>query len=439
MARIRTIKPEFWESEKVGSLTVGARLNFVGLISLSDDEGRGRGNLSYLLRRLHPYSTDVNLESMKIAAEELEKSGLVKFYKSGGSNYYFLPGWRKNQRLEKPNPSEFPAPPGHSGESIGAYPSTKRREQIYARDQYRCQYCDADLHGQTRRLSLDHVIPFSQGGTNRDQNLATACKSCNSKKKDRTPAEAGMTWPDGLGHAINTDVNHTLTPPLTTSGPGMEGKGQERKGMEGRGKSASLPAQEPDATPSEPVGETKSSGTTRTTAEGLPGPLRLARFLRNLVLDNDPKARIPAEGSKEFVAWVREADLLLRKDGRACDEAVRVLRWALDDEFWKANIMSMGKFRKQYSTLMLSLAREPRKDHGEYSSCRACEVRKPTANSVFCEDCRRCSRCGRSDPDLRLRVRTRTDGTKAAICTKCEIKVGTKKKGLTPASEIIKQ
>lgn len=41
MARIRSLKPVIWESEKVGRMSALSRLNFIGLISLADDHGRG--------------------------------------------------------------------------------------------------------------------------------------------------------------------------------------------------------------------------------------------------------------------------------------------------------------------------------------------------------------------------------------------------------------
>jgi 5-methylcytosine-specific restriction endonuclease McrA len=61
------------------------------------------------------------------------------------------------------------------------------RQNIFKRDNSQCQYC-----GSTRDLTLDHVMPRSRGGKSTWDNLITACKSCNSRKGDLTPAEAGM-------------------------------------------------------------------------------------------------------------------------------------------------------------------------------------------------------------------------------------------------------
>jgi hypothetical protein len=63
---------------------------------------------------------------------------------------------------------------------------TALREPIFRRDGYRCRYC-----GRTDHLTIDHVIPLSRGGTNRPENLVTACRYCNSQKSARTPEEWG--------------------------------------------------------------------------------------------------------------------------------------------------------------------------------------------------------------------------------------------------------
>ena len=64
------------------------------------------------------------------------------------------------------------------------------RRNIYARDHNTCQYCGQ--HFPTSELSLDHVVPRSQGGGNSWENLVCACVRCNSKKGGRTPAQAHM-------------------------------------------------------------------------------------------------------------------------------------------------------------------------------------------------------------------------------------------------------
>lgn len=64
------------------------------------------------------------------------------------------------------------------------------RENIYSRDDYKCQYCGKKF--ESEELTLDHVFPKSRGGATSWENIVTCCKHCNSKKADRTPAEANM-------------------------------------------------------------------------------------------------------------------------------------------------------------------------------------------------------------------------------------------------------
>jgi 5-methylcytosine-specific restriction endonuclease McrA len=64
------------------------------------------------------------------------------------------------------------------------------RRNIYARDANRCQYCGRHL--PTSELSLDHIVPRSQGGKTSWENIVCCCVKCNVRKGGRVPEEAGM-------------------------------------------------------------------------------------------------------------------------------------------------------------------------------------------------------------------------------------------------------
>ena len=64
------------------------------------------------------------------------------------------------------------------------------RRNIYARDSSQCQYCGGFF--KTSELSLDHIVPRSQGGENSWTNLVCCCVHCNSKKGGRTPEQANI-------------------------------------------------------------------------------------------------------------------------------------------------------------------------------------------------------------------------------------------------------
>ncbi|HDM10761.1 MAG: HNH endonuclease [Deltaproteobacteria bacterium] len=64
------------------------------------------------------------------------------------------------------------------------------RQNIYARDKYRCQYCGQKFSSE--ELTYDHVVPRSRGGKTEWENIVTCCVDCNRRKGGRTPSEAGM-------------------------------------------------------------------------------------------------------------------------------------------------------------------------------------------------------------------------------------------------------
>lgn len=64
------------------------------------------------------------------------------------------------------------------------------RRNIFARDHGRCQYCGKKC--STADLTLDHIVPRSQGGRSTWENIVCACMDCNVRKGGRTPEQAHM-------------------------------------------------------------------------------------------------------------------------------------------------------------------------------------------------------------------------------------------------------
>ena len=67
---------------------------------------------------------------------------------------------------------------------------TFSRRNIFKRDHFTCQYCG--VQPGSEELTLDHVIPRSQGGESRWENCVLACLACNKRKDNRTPQQARM-------------------------------------------------------------------------------------------------------------------------------------------------------------------------------------------------------------------------------------------------------
>lgn len=64
-------------------------------------------------------------------------------------------------------------------------------ELILEHYQHSCAYCGA-TEKEVGILHQEHVIPLSRGGGYTALNIVPACPSCNFKKYDKTPEEAGM-------------------------------------------------------------------------------------------------------------------------------------------------------------------------------------------------------------------------------------------------------
>ena len=63
--------------------------------------------------------------------------------------------------------------------------SQHKRLAIYFRDNLRCAYCTESV-GSVCKLTLDHILPYSKGGGNNEENLVTCCLECNSKRGNKS-------------------------------------------------------------------------------------------------------------------------------------------------------------------------------------------------------------------------------------------------------------
>jgi len=106
--RIRSIKPEFWESESLGRVSREARLLFIGLFSCCDDVGRARGSSRLLASRLFPYDDDA-FKRIPAWLSELQKEGCIRLYKVNDECYLDIPKWANHQKIDRPSASKLPS------------------------------------------------------------------------------------------------------------------------------------------------------------------------------------------------------------------------------------------------------------------------------------------------------------------------------------------
>jgi hypothetical protein len=110
MPRIRTIKPEFPQSETTGKLSREARLLFILLWTVVDDSGRTRAASRMLASLLYPYDDDAP-SLIDGWLEELESNDCVIRYTVDDSRYLQITKWLQHQKIDRPSPSRLPSPP----------------------------------------------------------------------------------------------------------------------------------------------------------------------------------------------------------------------------------------------------------------------------------------------------------------------------------------
>lgn len=102
MARIRTIKPEFFMSEDVLQLSIKARLCYVGLWCHADREGKLKYNKISLSAQIMPKE----IQDFEGCIEEMQDLGLVIKYEVENKQYLVIPTFLEHQ---KPHHSERPS------------------------------------------------------------------------------------------------------------------------------------------------------------------------------------------------------------------------------------------------------------------------------------------------------------------------------------------
>jgi hypothetical protein len=118
MARIRTVKPDAWQDRRLGQRTRDARLLWVVLLTMCDDEGRFRALPLGIAG--HGYAHDLKaLQAIPGWLEELAAAGLIVLYDVDAEPFGCFPRWANHQRVNKPTPSRIPAPPELPQETPG--------------------------------------------------------------------------------------------------------------------------------------------------------------------------------------------------------------------------------------------------------------------------------------------------------------------------------
>lgn len=138
MARIRTIKPDFWTDETLGECSPTSRLLFVGTWNLADDHGNLERSSKQLKAQLFPYDV-IDVEPH---VQELLSAGVLIEYAVAGKKYLHIKGFGRHQKVEKKSSPRHPlyeeslrtprllpdSSPSSSGSSLGREGKGREKE-----------------------------------------------------------------------------------------------------------------------------------------------------------------------------------------------------------------------------------------------------------------------------------------------------------------------
>lgn len=102
MSRIRTVKPEFWSSDQVTSLTINARLLFLGMLNFCDDGGIHPNSSRTLKAEVFPMDANILPGAVESMVNELLDQNLVVTYEVNWKAYLRVTGWGKHQKIDRP-------------------------------------------------------------------------------------------------------------------------------------------------------------------------------------------------------------------------------------------------------------------------------------------------------------------------------------------------
>jgi hypothetical protein len=111
MARMRSLKPEFWHDQEITRLPRDARLLYMAMWNLADEHARLQGDPRFLKGQAFPYDDDLTVTMIDALVGHLVTAGRVERYTVRGAIYLHLPKLPKHQRLDSAKvPSRLPGP-----------------------------------------------------------------------------------------------------------------------------------------------------------------------------------------------------------------------------------------------------------------------------------------------------------------------------------------
>lgn len=109
MARIRTIKPKFYDDVKIGRLSRDARYLYIALWVFADDMGVANGDTIWLKSKVFPYD-QIQVQQFEKWMNELVTNGFVCLLSYNGERFIYLPNFTRHQVINRPNYEDLNIP-----------------------------------------------------------------------------------------------------------------------------------------------------------------------------------------------------------------------------------------------------------------------------------------------------------------------------------------
>lgn len=191
--RIRTIKPEMWESRSFGRVSAHARLLFLACISAADDEGLVPWDAHFAKSKAFAYD-DVSIEQVNEWMRELADTDLVHVYSAHGDEYAWLVKFRKHQRIDRPSPSKRPLPEFDDGFI----------QAVLSRDDHVCPKCQTRIaepgHSQLHTNDgKSKELRIAQSRVDQPSHVVAVHDTCGSKNRPQAVASADEQLPMAVG------------------------------------------------------------------------------------------------------------------------------------------------------------------------------------------------------------------------------------------------
>lgn len=206
MARIRTVKPEFWTAEQIMELSPMARLLFIGMWNFCDD--RGVHPVAYKTLKAEVFPADDLLSSdVERMIGELIFQGLLSEFEANGRRWWFVTGWH-HQVINRPSKSRYPEPPRTAPLPSAAGQGEEDRDDA------------ADQDHITEGSRSDHgALPDGREGSRKGR------EGIKGEPPERVV-------PSSTAVAQSSDDQHALDPDVTPNRAGLICKRLRESGMD---------------------------------------------------------------------------------------------------------------------------------------------------------------------------------------------------------------